>query len=191
LLRDPFCRRVRCHIDPDKLPPSQPDNDQNVELDKADGRNHDGHVLGDGRLSHRKAELEQLAMNVRCTPKPIVHAHPPDQRSQFRMDSRPACRGAGFPTPVAAKPSAMPTHQGLWPDDHHGLEDRRAPTIKLDEEQAVAVRELDATAYLALHHGQLMPQRGILCFKSAFGLEDRDEEHVQEEKYQRDHPGRR
>jgi len=26
-----------------------------------------GHVLGDGRLSHRKAELEQFAMNARCT----------------------------------------------------------------------------------------------------------------------------
>jgi hypothetical protein len=41
LLRDPFCRRVRGHIDPDKLAPSQPDNDQNVELDKADGRDHE------------------------------------------------------------------------------------------------------------------------------------------------------
>jgi hypothetical protein len=28
-------------------------------------------------------------------------------------------------------------------NDHHGLEDRRTPTIKLDEQQAIAVRELD------------------------------------------------
>src|SRR6266516_5977127 len=83
-----------------------------------------GHVLGNGRLSHRKAELEQLAMNVRCTPKPIVNAPPPDQRPQFPMDLRSAFRRAGFPAPVAAKPSAMPAHKGLWPDDHHGLEDR-------------------------------------------------------------------
>jgi hypothetical protein len=41
--------------------------------------------------------------------------------------------------------SAMPPHQGLWPDDHHGLEDRPAPTIKLDEEQAIAIREQDPT----------------------------------------------
>ncbi|HZC82029.1 MAG TPA: hypothetical protein VE222_10005, partial [Nitrospiraceae bacterium] len=33
---------------------------------------------------------------------------------------------------------------------HHGFEDRRAPTIKLDEEQAIAVGELDPTAHLAL-----------------------------------------
>jgi hypothetical protein len=49
---------------------------------------------------------------------------------------------------------------------HHGLEDRRAPTIKLDEEQPIAVRELDPTAHPALQHNQLFPQRGILCFKS-------------------------
>jgi hypothetical protein len=36
-------------------------------------------------------------------------------------------------------------------------QDRRTPTIKLDEQQAIAVRELDPTAYLALQHGQLMP----------------------------------
>jgi hypothetical protein len=84
----------------------------------------------------------------------------------------------------------MPAHKGLWPHDHHGLEDRRTPTIKLDEEQAIAVRELDATAYLAPEHGQLMPQRGILCFKSALGLEERGNQ-VQAETYQRDHPGRR
>ena len=41
LLPDPFCRRVRGHIDPDKLSPSQPDNDQNVEQVKANGRNHE------------------------------------------------------------------------------------------------------------------------------------------------------
>jgi hypothetical protein len=40
---------VRCHIDPGKLSPSQPDNDQNVELDKADGRDHEQIHGGDVR----------------------------------------------------------------------------------------------------------------------------------------------
>ena len=62
-----------------------------------------GHVLGDDRLSHHKAELEQLAMNVRGTPKPIVNAHPPDQRPQFRMDLRPTSRGAREMTCVKQK----------------------------------------------------------------------------------------
>src|SRR5262245_14970088 len=76
-----------------------------------------------------QTRAEQLAMNMRCTPKPIVNAHPPDQRPQLRMDLRPASRGVGFPAPVATKPSAMPAHKGLWPDDHHGHEDRGKPTI--------------------------------------------------------------
>jgi hypothetical protein len=50
-------------------------------------------------------------MNVRRTPKPIVNAHPPDQRPQFCMDWWPASRGARFPAPVAAKPGAMPAHK--------------------------------------------------------------------------------
>src|SRR5262245_66651004 len=80
---------MRRHIDPDKLSSSQPDDDQNIEQIEADGRNHKqihgcdvrrmvthegaptltgrvslpGHVLGDGRLRDRKAELEQLTMN--------------------------------------------------------------------------------------------------------------------------------
>jgi hypothetical protein len=44
----------------------------------------------------------------------------------------------------------MPAHKGFGPDDRPGLEDRRKPTIQLDEEQAIAVREPDATAHLAL-----------------------------------------
>jgi hypothetical protein len=116
----------------------------------------------DGRLSDGKAELEQLAMNVRRTPKPIVNAHLPDQGPQFCGDWWPASRGAGFPAPVAAKPSAMPA----WPHDYHGLENRWTPAIKLDEEQAIAVRELDPTEHLSLQHHQLLPERGILCFRS-------------------------
>ncbi|MGA8948089.1 MAG: hypothetical protein WB497_19500, partial [Pseudolabrys sp.] len=41
-----------------------------------------------------------------------------------------------------------------------------------------------------LQYNQLLSQRGILCFKSALGLEERGNQ-VQEEKYQRDHRGRR
>jgi hypothetical protein len=40
LLRDPFGCRVCCHVDPNKLSPSQADKDQYLELDKADGWNH-------------------------------------------------------------------------------------------------------------------------------------------------------
>src|SRR5215813_8291840 len=41
LPRNPFGGRVCGHVDPDKLAPSQPDNDQNVQQVKANGRNHE------------------------------------------------------------------------------------------------------------------------------------------------------
>ena len=37
----------------------------------------------------------------------------------------------------------MPSHQGLGPDDRDGLEDRWKPSIQLDQEQAISVREFD------------------------------------------------
>jgi hypothetical protein len=91
-------------------------------------------------------------MNARRTPKHIVNAHPSDQHSQICSDLRPASLVPGFPAPIATKTSAMPAHEGLWPDNRHGLEDRRKPAIQLDEEQAIAVGELDAAAHLALQH---------------------------------------
>src|SRR5262245_65853562 len=112
------------------------------------------------------------------------------QRPQFRSDLRPASLGAGFPAPVTAKSSAMPAHDGLGPQDYHRLENRRAPTIKLDKEQAIAVGELDPATHLALQHNHLASERGILSFKSALGLEGRGNQ-VQQEEYQRDHRGRR
>jgi hypothetical protein len=80
----------------------------------------------------------------------------------------------------------MPAHQGFRPDDRDSLKNRRKPAIQLDEEQAIAARELDPTAHFALQHGQLMAERGILCFKSALGLERRGNQ-VQKEEYQRGH----
>jgi hypothetical protein len=49
---------------------------------------------------------------------------------------------------------------------------------------------MDPTTHLALQHNHLVPERGILCFKSALWLEGRGNQ-VQKEEYQRDHCGRR
>jgi hypothetical protein len=56
----------------------------------------------------------------------------------------------------------MPAQQRLRLDDRHRLQDRWKPSIEVNEEEPIAVRELDATALLALQDGQLLPQRGIL-----------------------------
>ena len=74
----------------------------------------------------------------------------------------------------------MPTHEGLGADDRDGLEDRRKPSIQLDQEQAIAVRELDATAHPPPQHDHLMSERRVLCLKSALRLERRGEQGKEE-----------
>jgi len=106
-------------------------------------------------------------MDTRRAPQRIVHADPPDQRPQVCVDLRPASQGSGFPTPVPAEAGTMPTHQRLGSDDRDCLQDHRKPSIQLDQEQPIVVRELDATSHLPPQYGQLMPERGVLGFKSA------------------------
>jgi hypothetical protein len=60
----------------------------------------------------------------------------------------------------------MPAHDRLGPDDRNGLEIRREHSIQHDEEQAIAVRQLDAPANLPLQHDQLVSKRGVLRLKS-------------------------
>jgi hypothetical protein len=47
---------------------------------------------------------------------------------------------------------------------------KRAPTIKLGEEQAIAVRELDPTAHPPLQYNQLLPQRAFSASSRLSGL---------------------
>jgi hypothetical protein len=80
----------------------------------------------------------------------------------------------------------MPTHEGLGAHDRDGLEDRRKPSIQLDQEQAITVREPDPTSHLPPQYNQLMSERCILRLQSALRLEGRGEQ-GQEEAEQRDH----
>ena len=66
----------------------------------------------------------------------------------------------------------MPTHEGLGADDRDGLEDRRKPSIQLDQEQA----KVNATAHPPLQHDQLMSEHRILSLKSALRLVRRGEQ---------------
>jgi hypothetical protein len=74
----------------------------------------------------------------------------------------------------------MPTHEGLGTDDRDGLQDRWKPTIQLDQEQAIPIRELNATAHPPLQHNQLMTECRVLCLKSALRLERRGEQGQEE-----------
>jgi hypothetical protein len=74
----------------------------------------------------------------------------------------------------------MPTHEDRGSDDRDGLEDRWKPSIQLDQEQAIPICELSATAHPPLQHDQLMTERSALCLKSALRREGRDEQGQEE-----------
>ena len=71
----------------------------------------------------RIPELEQFAVDAGRAPKRILHAYPPDQSAQLRVDPRSPSRWARLPTPVAAKAGPVPTHQRRGPDDCENLQD--------------------------------------------------------------------
>jgi hypothetical protein len=67
-------------------------------------------------------------------------------------------------------------HEGLGPDDRNNLEDRREPTIQLDQKTAIVVCEPDPTLNLAPQNDQLMSKRRILCLKPTLRLEWRGQD---------------
>jgi hypothetical protein len=53
------------------------------------------------------------------------------------------------------------------------LKDRWESSVQLDQNQAIPIRELGATAYPPSQHNQLMSECRALCLKSALPLEQR------------------
>ncbi|MGA7403165.1 MAG: hypothetical protein WBW67_00015 [Pseudolabrys sp.] len=64
----------------------------------------------------------------------------------------------------------MPPHERLRLNDLDDLQNRRKPSIQLDKEPAIAVREPDPTLKLTPQDDQLMSERCILCLKPALRL---------------------
>jgi hypothetical protein len=70
----------------------------------------------------------------------------------------------------------MPTHQRFRLDNPHDLQDRRKPSIHLEEEPAIIVREPGPAGHLTPQNDQLMSKRSILCLKPALRLEWRGQD---------------
>ena len=70
----------------------------------------------------------------------------------------------------------MPTHERLGPDDGENLQDCWEPAIQLDKEQAIMVRELDATMRPPSQANQLMSKHRVLSFKPPLRLEWRGQD---------------
>ena len=80
----------------------------------------------------------------------------------------------------------MPMHQRFRLDNPHDLQDRRKPSIHLEEEPAIVVREPRPAGHLAPQNDQLMSERSIFSLKPALRLEWRDQ-HGQNKANQSDH----
>jgi len=77
---------------------------------------------------------------------------------------------------VAAKAGTMPAHERLGPDDREDLQDRRKPSIQLDKEPAVFVRQAGPALHLTPQYDQLMSENRILCLKPHLRLEWRGQD---------------
>src|SRR3982074_1319803 len=70
----------------------------------------------------------------------------------------------------------MPTYQRFGSNNHESRKDRRKPTIELNEEPAVVVRETSPALQLTPQDHQLMSERGILSLKPDLRLEQRSQD---------------
>jgi hypothetical protein len=76
----------------------------------------------------------------------------------------------------------MPPHERLRLDDREDLQNRRKPSIQLDKEPAIAVRQSDPALHLTPQDDQLMSKRRILCLKPTLRLEWRGQDGQDEAK---------
>ena len=128
------------------------------------------HVFGDARLRNFKSELEHLAMDARRAPKGIFEAHSPYERTQFRVNLR-APSATRLPTPVATRARPLPAKQRLGTDDREDIEDRREPSVKLDEKPATCVCQRRSASHFPSQNDQLSPERRVLGLQLAPRLE--------------------
>src|SRR5208337_2367447 len=87
--------------------------------------------------------------------------------------------------PITTKAGPMPTHQRLRTDDGEDVQDRREPSVELDEKPTVGVRQPRPILHLAPQNNALLPERCILRLKSALRLEWRsqDAQHKEDQRY--------
>src|SRR5882762_5165579 len=72
-----------------------------------------------------ETELEQFAVNARCSPGRILGNHTEDQGANLFADTLPSSHSSEFgdPCPIQAKPRSMPVHRGSRSDQ----DDRPGP----------------------------------------------------------------
>ena len=156
LTGNPFRARMRGDTQPQKLTTTVPQDQQSVQQPKRDRRDQEqihrcdtvgmiaqeglpalrrrlpspGHVLRNCSLSDIDAELEQLAVYPRRSPKRICDAHLANEAANVRCCLRPTSVRSGLPAPMGPETCAMPAQQRLRPDDLQSFQDPGNKPIK-------------------------------------------------------------
>ncbi len=128
LTRNPLGARMRGHAQPQNLTAGMPQDQKSIQQLKRDRGDHEQihrrdavrviskkrlpslgwrtpssrHVLGDGGLSDIDAELEQFAMNPRCTPKRVLNTHVSNELTNLQRSLWSATARSRFPPPIGS-----------------------------------------------------------------------------------------
>ena len=94
-------------------------------------------VPGDRAFRDDKAELQQFAVNLRCSPGTIFSSQAADQASDLLRDFGPPATRPRPPAPVKAEARAMPADNGLGLHDQQGVFPSRPDPPEPYPEEAV------------------------------------------------------
>jgi len=116
------------------------------------------HVDRNRGLRDIDIQFEQLTMDPGSTPQWVFKTHSSDQIAHLFADPWPATARTGFPSPLRGEAHAMPTHNGLGPDDGYGVKNARTAAIEPNEQGAVGPTQMQSAWCALLQDIELMPQ---------------------------------
>src|SRR5215472_12234847 len=135
------------------------------------------HILGDTAFAEVDAELEQLAVNARCTPRGILPTHLADQVSSFAGNREPsALSPPNLPGPKQAEAHAMPSHNRLRLDDGQRGAPIAPETGQRNPEEAIRGSQFGAFLQRALKHTDSMAQSRVFQLEVNSGTDERTQD---------------
>src|SRR5262249_31200106 len=99
------------------------------------------HVFCNRGLSDIDAELEQFAMNARCSPKRVRNTHVSDELTNLQRCLWSATARSRFPAPIGSESGAVPTDHRLRFENFQSIQHARIKTIQPDKHQAIDALE--------------------------------------------------
>ena len=191
LTRNPLGARMRGHAQPQNLTAGMPQDQKSIQQPERDRGDHEQihrrdavrviskkrlpslgwrtpssrHVLGNGGLPDIDAELEQFAMNPRCTPKRVLNTHVSNELTNLQRSLWSATARSRFPPPIGSESGPVPTDHCLRFENFQGIQHAGHKTIQPSKHQAIDALEGRSFGRFALQDVELMAQNKDLRLK--------------------------